>query len=317
MSGGDRPHLPLGPGGEFDLIRSMLDIWGNLAVGIGDDAAVLDLPAGERLIVSTDTATEDVHFRRAWLSPEEIGYRATTAALSDLAAMASTPRGILVSLSLPDDRLDELPGLARGVGDAARAAGAVIRGGDLNSSRVLSLTVTVLGSTPRPLGRGGVRPGDQVLVTGALGGPRRALDAWRDGREPTAWCRERFARPRARIQEALWLAERGARACIDISDGLTSELRHLAYASGVEIRIDVARVPCGAGGSWEEALGSGEEYELVVAMPGEVDVNLFARTFGLPITPVGVARASDRPAVTARLDGARVDLNWGHDHFTR
>ena len=86
-------HLPLGPGAEFDAVRAMLAVWGTQARGIGDDGALLDVPPGTRLVVSTDTSVEDVHFRRAWLTPEEIGYRATMAALSDLAAMGGRALG--------------------------------------------------------------------------------------------------------------------------------------------------------------------------------------------------------------------------------
>ena len=90
-------HLPLGPGAEFDAVRAMLDVWGAQARGIGDDGALLDVPPGTRLVVSTDTSVEDVHFRRAWMTPEEIGYRAAMAALSDLAAMGAAPLGLLVA----------------------------------------------------------------------------------------------------------------------------------------------------------------------------------------------------------------------------
>ncbi|MGQ0649754.1 MAG: thiamine-phosphate kinase [Gemmatimonadaceae bacterium] len=312
----DHPHIPLGPGGEFDLVRAMLEVWGDAAEGIGDDAAVLQLAPGEHLVVSTDTAVEEVHFKRAWISPEEIGYRSTMAALSDLAAMAATPRGLLVAVSLPRARAAELPALAHGIGSAAQTVGAAIRGGDLTSGSELALTITVLGGARAPLGRSGVRAGDYLYVTGALSGPRRAVQSWDAGREPTPWCRERFARPKARIAEAVWLAARGAHALIDISDGLTSELRHLALASGVEVRLDVDRVPCGDGGEWRDALVGGEEYELVVAAPQELDVNLFARTFALPLTCVARARATDRPGVIARLGDTRVDLEYGHDHFS-
>src|SRR6185503_11470114 len=98
-------RIPLGPGVEFDLVRQMEERWGPLAAHLGDDAAVLQVPRGEQLLLSTDTSLEDVHFRRGWLSLREIGYRAVTAALSDLAAMAATPVGVLVALQLaPDDR---------------------------------------------------------------------------------------------------------------------------------------------------------------------------------------------------------------------
>ena len=98
---GDRDHHALGPGREFDAVRALMARWGDLARGIGDDAAVLDVPPGERLVVSVDSSVEDRHFRRAWLTPEEIGYRAATAALSDLAAMGARPLGMLVALALP------------------------------------------------------------------------------------------------------------------------------------------------------------------------------------------------------------------------
>src|SRR3954465_10789839 len=90
----DARHLPMGEGKEFDAIRAMLQVWGTRARGIGDDAAVVDIPAGQRLVVSTDASVEGVHFRREWLSPEEIGSRATVAALSDLAAMGALPIGL-------------------------------------------------------------------------------------------------------------------------------------------------------------------------------------------------------------------------------
>lgn len=310
------PHVALGPGAEFDLIRAMLDAWGDVAEGIGDDAAVLAVPPGERLAVSTDSSVENVHFRRHWITPEEIGYRATQAALSDLAAMAAAPLGILVALSIPDSWRGDLGAIAAGIGGAAREVRTPIRGGDLTSGAALSLTITVLGSAEEPLGRGGAKPLDHLYVTGALGGPARAVEAWEAGRVPVPWCRERFARPRARVREARWLAARGAHAMIDISDGLASELRHLAHASLVELRVDVERLPCGAGGSWREALVGGEEYELVVCTPQEVDVDAFVRTFGVPLTRIGQVRRTEHPVVTAMFRGERVDLLMGHDHFS-
>ena len=115
-------HLSMGEGKEFDAIRAMLAQWGPRATGIGDDAAVLDLPPDERLVVSTDACVEGVHFRREWLTTAEIGERAASAALSDLAAMAATPLGLLLAIALPDGRESDLADLARGVGSAAASA---------------------------------------------------------------------------------------------------------------------------------------------------------------------------------------------------
>jgi thiamine-monophosphate kinase len=303
---------PLGPGAEFDAIRSLLDRWGPLTVGIGDDAAVLDLPRGDRLVVSVDSAVENLHFRRGWFTAREIGNRAVVAALSDLAAMAARPLGVLVAFAVPDSWREELPGLGDGVGAAVAAAGTVIRGGNITAAAEMSITTTVLGTVFQPLERRGARAGDRVYVTGALGGPRAALRSLAQGAPPGVH-RERLVSPAARIHEARWLAERGASAAIDISDGLVADLRHLAAASSVGITLDAARLPCAAGVDIETALVSGEEYELVVTAPAPFDVAAFERRFSLPLTEIGAVSAM-RPG-EVRVIGARVAGAVGHDHF--
>lgn len=315
-SRGAASHIAIGPGREFDLVRMMLSVWGDAASGIGDDAAILDLASGERLVVSTDTAVLDVHFRREWLSAEEIGFRSTMAALSDLAAMAARPVGVLLALTLPRDWSEQLEPLARGVGEAARHCSVPIVGGDLTSGRELSLTITVLGGAARPLSRAAARDGDHVYVTGILGGPAAAVRAWYAGAQPSAWCRARFARPSARIREALWLAERGAHAMIDISDGLGSELRHLARASRARLRVDLDRVPRGPGVEWADAIRGGDELELLFTANEGLDAETFARTFGAPVTDIGEVRTAADGEVVAERSGVRVDLALGHDHFS-
>ena len=306
----ERPGIAMGPGHEFDLVRALVARWGSAAQGIGGDCAALRVPDGEQLVVSTDTSTEHVHFRREWISPAEIGYRATTSALSDLAAVAATPLGLLVALTLPAAWRSDALELADGIGEAARLAGAAIVGGDTTAGERLSLTVTVLGAAARPLARRGAQPGDAIWVTGWFGGPGAAVSAWHGGREPAPAHRARFAHPVARLAEARWLASRGARAAVDVSDGLAADLRHLAAASGVRIRLDVDAVPILAGVSAAQALASGEEYELALAAPEQLDANAFAAAFGVPLTRVGVVEQGVPEVV------ARVDLPAGHDHLT-
>lgn len=312
------PHISLASGREFDLVRAMLARWGALASGVGDDAAVLEVPPGERLVVSTDSSVEGVHFRREWLTPAEIGYRATAAALSDLAAMAAAPRGLVVALALPESWLSSVDALADGIGEAARLSATPIVGGDLTRASELSITVTVMGSTAVPTHRDAVRPGDFLYVTGVLGGPTTALRSFERGETPDPLARERFARPRPRLNEGIWLAQHGVRAMIDISDGLVSELRHLAVASAVELRVDVDRIPVMRGCTWPDAMRGGEEYELLLASPRPLDVNEFARTFALPLSEIARARVAERPAVVGvrGTTGERVDLSAGHDHFS-
>ena len=311
-----RSHLALGVGVEFDAIRAMLEVWGAQATGIGDDAAVLSLPAGESLVASTDATFEHVHFRRGWLTPREIGARATAAALSDLAAMAATPAGLLLALGVPPDWRSELDAIARGVGEMAVASECPIIGGNVTRAGELSLTITVLGTSPRPLERTGVRPGDALYVTGVLGGAGAALDALLRGATPREADRARFAAPRPRLAESRWLAERGARAAIDISDGLVADAGHLAAASGVQVTFDLAALPCVEGVTPESAASSGEEYELLVAMPPDAapDTEAFRRRFGISLTRIGRVVAGHG----VRLEGHddRVAPPSGHDHLS-
>ncbi len=308
-------HTALGRGAEFDMIRDLETRWGDIARGLGDDAAVLDVPSGQYLIVSTDSSVENVHFRRGWLRADEIGYRAATAALSDLAAMGAQPLGMTLALVVPEEWRAELPHLGDGIAEAARAAGCVIVGGDLSRGDTLHCVCTVLGSTSRPLRRAGARVGDTVYVTGNLGGPGMALRAFESGAEPRAEHFHRFARPAARIGPGVWLGEHGASAMIDISDGLVSDAEHLARASDVHLTIRLEALPVIAGCRPQDAAHTGEEYELLLTAPPTLDVRAFQSLFQLPITAIGdvVAGAG---SVTFTLDGARVDLPRGHDHFS-
>jgi len=313
---------PLGPGREFDRIRKMAERWKLVAKGLGDDCAFLDA-GGTRLAVSIDLSVEDVHFRRAWLSPHEIGYRAAAAALSDLAAVAAEPLALLFALGAPEQEPEAtLHAVADGVGEAVRHAGAVIIGGDLTRAPVLVLDCCVLGRAERPVLRSGARPGDVLVVTGALGGPLAALTAWQAGREPASDARRRFARPDPRHAAAKFLAGLGARAMIDLSDGLGGDLGHLLAASGVGARIETHRLPvhpaaareaASAGvPAWAFASRSGEEYELLAALPSGVTEAALAAS-PVPVSVIGVVE-SER-GVRARHHHVPVDLPGGFDHF--
>lgn len=310
-------HSAMGSGPEFDLIRSMVDRFGPESRGTGDDAALLDVPAGARLVVSTDSAVENVHFRRAWLSPEEIGYRAGAAAVSDLAAMGALPLGMVVALALPPSWRDDASLVADGLARVARETRTPIVGGDLSRGRELCITVTVFGTLARALTRDAAVPGQQVWVTGRLGGPALALEAFARGEVPARDHRERFARPVPRLREARWLLEHGATAAIDCSDGVVADTGHLAAASGVRIRLDLDRLPLVRAASIESAARSGEEYELIVSGPGDLDAAAFTSAFGVPLTAIG--RVEDTGAGGAGLDvfreGSRVNVPGGHDHF--
>ncbi len=322
---------PLGPGPEFDLIRRFLARsrkgGPGILVGPGDDCAVFE---GGRIAISSDLSVEDVHFRRAWLGPEEIGRRAAAASLSDLAAMAAAPLGALVSLGAPAaDVPDVAEKCMAGATEMLESAGAVLLGGDVaRSPGPLFLDVVVLGRVERPVLRSGARPGDEVWVTGALGAAAAAVRCWARGDEPPAAARDAFAHPRPRIREALWLAERDVpRAMLDLSDGLAGDVAHLAAAGGFGVLLEEGHIPVHPAAAAvapdpEEALalalGGGEDYELCfAARPGAVQkvANEFMDSFGVVLTRVGTVR--EEPGVALhRSDGSIVPPDVeGYRHF--
>ena len=219
-------------------------------LGIGDDAAVLPVRAAEDLVLSVDAAVEGVHFRRSFGPLDVLAERATTAALSDLAAMGSTPRALLDSLVLPPAITEaELSAIGDGIARAAARARCPVLGGNLSAGAELALHTTVVGAVPRggALRRDGARPGDALFVAGELGAAALGLalllaaDAGRaiaSDEEPFV---EAWLRPRALIDSGLAL--RGvASAALDLSDGLATDLRHLCTASGVGVELDLSAV---------------------------------------------------------------------------
>ncbi|HWV57707.1 MAG TPA: thiamine-phosphate kinase [Longimicrobiales bacterium] len=339
-------NVRLGPGGEFDLIRKMLaalpaDLAAaagegsrsggplQIALGPGDDCALL---AGEGyfLAASTDLSVEGVHFRRDWLSDEEVGYRAAMAALSDLAAVAARPLGLLVSLAAPAESAGSiLEHVMTGVGRAAGDVGAAVLGGDVSRSTTgLFVDVVVLGTTSTPILRRGAVPGDEIWVTGELGGAGAAVRVFGAGGQPDADARRAYASPHARVREALWLAKRDVpRAMIDVSDGLAGDLGHMAAASGVAIVLDREAVPVHPSAlaacpdtahAFALALGEGEDYELCFAAPaGRVQTiaEEFESTFGVRLTRVATVETG--AGVWMRGDaGERLPLPLiGYSHF--
>lgn len=308
-------EIAFGPGEEFRFIRRLIRRFGSLATGIGDDAALVHVPRDNMLAISADTFVENVHFRRDWLTMDEIGYRATTAALSDLAAMGAAGGGLLVVLATPEDARENLDALADGIARAAVVAGVRIYGGDTSRAAELSLTITVFGSTREPMRRDAARSGDHVYVTGALGGSGAAVRALESGAALLPEWRDRFARPEARLREARWLVGRGARAAIDISDGLLADAAHIAAASNVRIDLNIDHVPVVSGVDQVSAARSGEEYELLLTSAIPIDCDAFVARFGIPLTDIGIV-TDGAPGAYAILNGQPIQLaHDGYDHF--
>ncbi|WP_434384262.1 thiamine-phosphate kinase [Melittangium boletus] len=262
--------------GEFSLIDFFLSHFPRprVPVGPGDDCAVLAPSRGAQCI-TTDAVVEDVHFTRAWFSPEDIGHKALAVNLSDLASMGARPRWFVCALALPRDYpRPALGGIARGMSALARTHGIALVGGNFTSARELSITITAAGELPRgtaPLTRAGGRPGDVLYVSGTLGEARLGLSLLQAGRRRApAILRQKRPEPRVALGR---LASRYASAALDLSDGLAQDLGHLCAASRVGAELDLEALPLTpavrAALGPEGALAGGEDYELLMAVPPE------------------------------------------------
>ncbi|HEX6924127.1 MAG TPA: thiamine-phosphate kinase [Longimicrobiaceae bacterium] len=325
-------HLRLAPGAEFDLIRRFLPHaprFGreDVRVGPGDDCTVV---VGNGIAISVDLSVEGIHFDRAWLSAHEIGCRAASAALSDLAAMAARPIGLLVALGVNETDADDFAvEVMDGVHDAAERVGAVVLGGDLTRSPgPVIIDVSVVGEAQTPVLRSGARVGDEVWVTGALGGAAVAVARLLRGEAPNPDAVERLACPVPRVYEARWLAERELpHAMIDLSDGLLGDAAHLSTAGGVAVVLEREAIPVHEAviadtASRETALAfavsGGEDYELCFcAAPGAVQPHqeAFEDEFGVSLTRVGVVEEGDGVWWRGEDGGRQPAEGGGFQHF--
>lgn len=303
------------------LIEALLKQPGDqVSLGIGDDCAVLAASPHPR-VWTVDTASEDVHFTRGFMTLEQAGYRAFMAAASDLAAMGARPVAALSAWTLPAAFSDaELVQVAQGLARASAACGCPIVGGNLARAQAFTLTTSVLGECPRRvLTRAGASVGDGVYLTGPVGGAALGLLALQQERATDP----RFAamiacyrEPRARLDVALALADL-ATAAIDVSDGVAQDLSHLCRASGVGAEIDAHALPllpefhAGAAALGKEpyalALSGGEDYEVLFTAAEPVPPSLATR--------IGTITALSGRLVVHDAQGRELPTTAGFDHF--
>ena len=317
----------------------------SVLVGPGDDAAVLAPARNERLVVTTDAIVEGVHFSRAYSTPADIGHKALAVNLSDLAAMAATPRWVVLSLVLPgrtqvadvEELVDGLAGLAR------RHAVSVVGGNITRTDGPLIVDITAVGEvgSRKWLTRSGALPGHEIYLSGAIGGAAAGLEMLRaqsaagprePGTEtprfpdPACVARHRRPEPRVRLGMAMGRA-RAARAAMDLSDGLGDALRQVAAASGVGVRIDAGLLPIDpAAREWWTSRGvdpvtaavrGGDDYELLFAVPAKGRGpmrSVLRHVADPPLTKIGMFTKDPREVVLTR--GAEEDaLPEGFEHF--
>jgi thiamine-monophosphate kinase len=308
---------------------------GHVVIGIGDDAAVVEPVRNQLDVLTTDAAVEGVHFDRRFMPADAIGYRVIAANLSDLAAMGAEPRLALLSLVLPDALpLGDLDALLDGfMGLAARTGTALVGGNVTRSPGPLVIDVTLTGAAKRRkvLTRGGARPGDELFVTGTVGGAAAGL-AWLTGHAGSApddpelaAAVERFLRPEPRLRMGRLAGRtRAASAAMDLSDGLADAVRQVAEASGTGAALDAAAVPVhgsvaavfGGEAALDAALTGGEDYELLFAVPRRAGRRfaVAARLARLEVTRIG-ALTPPGTGLVLRTDGGNRPIPEGFEHF--
>jgi thiamine-monophosphate kinase len=313
-------------------------------VGPGDDAAVLAPVRNQRLVVTTDAVVEGVHFSRATFAPADIGHKALAVNLSDLAAMAATPQWALLSLVLPGGWLvADVEGLVDGLAALAVRHGVSVVGGNItrtNGPLVVDVTAGGTVASRKWLTRSGASAGDELWVSGTIGGARAGLEmlgtsasgtapvrrSLGEGGDPNCAAKQKTPEPRVRLGVAIGRA-RAARAAMDLSDGLADAVRQVAAASGCGARLDAAALPIEPGAeAWWQARGvdpvgaaiiGGEDYELLFAIPKKGGGRLRAvrRKVAEPVlTRIGVLTKHPGALVVER-DGREETLPEGYQHF--
>lgn len=293
-----------------------------VVVGPGDDAAVVSPGSGE-LVLTTDSMIEGVHFRNELTTPRDLGYKAIAVNVSDVAAMAASPRFAISALALTDT-IDSrwVVELAGGMRECCDEFGLTLVGGNLSRGSEVSIVVTVTGEVVpgRAVRRDGARPGDRLVVTGSLGGSAAGLRvasqrSWSDDEHDAL---RRYMRPTPRVGEAGILSTHGVTSMMDVSDGLAIDLSRLCRASEIGARVEIGRVPVHPAATEAEALGGGEDYELLASLP-DTDAVEDARSelregFGVSLSDIGVIIEEGLVAVDD--DGAERPMTIeGWDHF--
>lgn len=321
------------PLGEFQLIERYFRRDGvvpeSVVLGIGDDAAVVRVPAGQELAVAIDTLVAGVHFP-VETAAADVGHKALAVNLSDLAAMGADPAWATLALTLPEPDEAWIAGFAEGFFELADDCGLTLIGGDTTRGP-LTVSVQVAGHVPAggALRRQGARPGDQIWLTGTVGDAALALAALKQrcsvSAEEMMRLRARLDRPQPRLAEGQLL--RGlAHAVIDVSDGLGADLDHILDASGVGATIHAVKLPLsgamerylGATGDWALPLGGGDDYELCFTAPESARSTIEARfaEVGTAVTVIG--RIDGRPGLRCVVeDGEILDPRaLGYQHFS-
>jgi len=320
------------PLAEFDLIREFFSnstaSRDDVILGVGDDCALLQPPAGMEMAITTDTLVEGVHFSPG-TDPEALGHKSLAVNLSDLAAMGAQPSWVTLALTMPAGDPDWLKGFSRGFLTLAQKHHVALIGGDTTSGP-LSITVTAHGFVEphKAIRRSGAKVGDQIYVTGSLGDAGLALLVRQGGYTPgdgLSQLEQRLDRPQPRLAAGQALNSI-ATAAIDISDGLISDLGHICERSGVGARVYLDQIPTSAevkrylqqGGDWGVVVAAGDDYELcmMVSPAQEPLLEAISSELDCDLTLVGEMVAGTEVACIQPDGSVVTEFISGYQHFT-
>src|SRR5580700_443543 len=293
----------------------------SVVAGIGDDCAVLRVPRGHELLVTTDFSIENVHFRRDWHPPELVGRRCLTRGLSDIAAMGGEPRAAFLSLAVSRDVPQRwVDRFLKGLLNLANEFKVPLAGGDTaQSAGGIQADIVVVGSVPKGKAvlRSGAKAGDRIYVTGELGGSAAVLARLAESK-PVGAAHSRHLRPLARVAVGQWLRRRGvASAMIDVSDGLSTDLEHICEESRVGAEIEAEAIPRARVGlgkkrvALELALHGGDDYELLFTSAATVP----SVVAGVRVTRIGRTTKSAPMRLIGKDGKARPLKPGGWEHF--
>lgn len=328
----------IGELGEEALLTQLRSLFAvtstGVPVGVGDDAAVIDIPPGRQMVWSTDILVEGIHFLTPWQTARQLGRKCLAVNLSDIVAMGAVPGYALLTLALPPDtRVDFVLELCQGLCDLAVEEGIAVIGGDSSSSiegMIISVTVGGLVPADEAVLRSGAAPEDAILVTGYLGSAAGGLKLLEQEAAPEVYPEliASFREPRCLSPVAQAAVAAGVTAMTDISDGLSTDLSHLCQESGVGARIYRSRLPVHPQMStaaeslgWDlesMVLGGGEDYGLLFTFPvasAEDAARHIAQSSGVKVTVIGEI-TTGRDITIINLDGKILPLAaQGYDHF--
>ncbi len=315
---------------EFDLIQTyfsqLTPLNQNVTCGIGDDAAILNIPTNKQLVVSVDTLVEEIHFFKN-MDPYRLGHKALAVNLSDMAAMGATPAFFTLALSLPDIDKIWLKGFSKGLADLAQQFDLSLIGGDTTKgAKTISIQIMGFVEKDQAVFRHNAQIDDDIYITGVLGDAALALQQLYAQKRPKEQLKEALEMPTPRIKIGIELTP-FIHAMIDISDGLMADLGHICNASHCGATLFLEKIPLSLimqtyikqTQDWSLVLSGGEDYELCFSAPSKYRQRIqhISQQYHIPINRIGIIKKNKKIDIVRADKTYYTQIHTGYDHFKK